>query len=105
MSEEVLSRQEHEEFAKRIDAENKRQNARIEALEETVRQINELTISVREMAVNMGNMLEEQRKQGVRLEKLEMEPGETHKQIRMSVITTVIGAIVGAAVGAVLMIL
>ena len=51
------------------------------------------------------NMLEEQRKQGVRLEKLEMEPGETHKQIRMSVITTVIGAIVGAAVGAVLMIL
>lgn len=105
MSEEMLSRQEHEEYVKRIDAENKRQNARIEALEETVRQINELTISVREMAVNMGNMLEEQRKQGARLEKLEMEPGETHKQIRMSVITTVIGAIVGAVVGAVLMLL
>lgn len=58
--EETISRKEHEEFAKRIDEENHRQNRRIEALEETVRQISDLTSTVKELAVNMKNMLTEQ---------------------------------------------
>ena len=55
--EETISRKEHEEFAKRIDEENHRQNRRIDALEETVRQISDLTATVKELAVNMKNML------------------------------------------------
>lgn len=58
--EETISRKEHEEFAKRIDEENHRQNRRIEVLEETVRQISDLTSTVKELAVNMKNMLTEQ---------------------------------------------
>lgn len=58
--EETISRKEHEEFAKRIDEENHRQNRRIEALEETVRQISDLTSTVKELSVNMKNMLTEQ---------------------------------------------
>lgn len=95
----------HKEFARRIDAENERQNRRIQLLEETMRQINDLTVSVREMAVSMKSMLEEQKAQGDRLEALEKEPAESHRQIKMAVITSVISAIVGAVVGAVLVLL
>lgn len=105
MDTEPIGRREHEEFVRRMEEENERQNKRIGLLEKSVSQINELTISVKEMAVNMGNMLKELEKQGKRLEALEKEPAETHKQIKMSVITTVIGAVVGAVVGAVLMLL
>ena len=48
-----ISRQEHEEFARRQDAENERQNRRIQLLEDNVRQIIALTVSVEMMAVNM----------------------------------------------------
>lgn len=96
--ENFITRQEHEEFTRRMDAENERQNKRIGLLKENVRQINDLTISVREMAVNTGNMLEEQKKQGERLEKLEREPAETNKQIRQAIITTIVGTVAGEAV-------
>ena len=100
-----ISRLEHEEFARRQDDENSRQNKRITTLEENVRQIGDLTISVKEMAVNMGNMLEEQKRQGEGLEKLEMEPAESQKQIKMAIVTAVISTIVGALVGAVMVLL
>lgn len=100
-----ISRQEHNEFARRQDAENERQNRRIQLLEDNVREINALTVSVEKMAVNMENMLVEQKKQGERLEKLEQEPAEAHKQIKMSVITALISAVVGAVVTAIIMIL
>lgn len=103
--ENCVSRQEHEEFARRIDAENHRQNRRIESLEETVRQIGALTVSVEKMAVSMENMLEEQKKQGERLEKLEKEPAESHKQIKMSAVTALVGTVIGAIVAAVLTLL
>lgn len=107
--ENTLQRQEHNEFhgefARRIDAENERQNRRIALLEESVQQINSLAISVEKMAVNMGNMLEEQKKQGERLETLEKEPAETTKQIKQAIITSIVGTVVGAAVTAALMLL
>ena len=102
---EYITKEFHDEFARRIDAENERQNRRISLLEETVRQINDLTVSVKEMAINMGNMLEEQRKQGDRLEKLEKEPLETNKQIKQAIITSIAGTVVGAIVTAVIMII
>lgn len=100
-----ITRQEHEEFAKRQDSENERQNRRIQLLEDNVRQINELTVSVKEMAVNMSNMLKELEKQGDRLEALEKEPAETTKQIKQAIITAIVGTVVGAVVTALIMIL
>ena len=100
-----VSRQEHNEFARRIDEENTRQNRRIQLLEDNVRQINAQTVSVEKMAVNMGNMLEEQKKQGKRLEELEKEPAESYKHIKMAIITSVISTIVGALIGAVVVLL
>jgi len=93
-----ITRREHEEFARRQDAENERQNRRIQLLEDNVRQINALTVSMEKMAVNMENMLAEQKRQGDRLEELEKEPVETHRQIKLAVISSVIGTVAGAIV-------
>lgn len=100
-----ITRQEHDEFARRQDAENERQNRRIQLLEDNVRQINELTLTVKEMSVNMSNMLIEMRKQGDRLDALEKEPAETTKQIKQAIITAIVGTVVGAVVTAIIMIL
>ena len=101
----TISRQEHEEFARRQDAENERQNRRISLLEDNVRQMNALTVSVEKMAVNMENMLEEQKKLSDRMEVIEKEPVETNKRIEQAIITAVVSTIVGAVVTAVLMLL
>lgn len=103
--EEFITKREHEEFARRQDAENERQNRRIQLLEDNMRQINSLTVSVEKMAVNMENMLAEQKKQGERLESLEKEPVESHKQIKTAIITALVSTVVGAVVSAVLILL
>ena len=55
-----ITRAEHEEFRRRLEEENKRQDARIKTLEETVRQIGALATSVEKLAVSMQSMLKEQ---------------------------------------------
>ena len=85
----------HNEFARRIDDENHRQNRRIDALEGTVRQISELTTSVKELAVNMGNMVKEQEKQGKRLEALESRDGEMWRKVVAYIVTAVVGVVLG----------
>ena len=90
-----ITRAEHEEFAKRQDEENKRQNRRIETLEETVRQIGALTTSVEKLASSMESMLKEQERQGERLKTLEGRDGEMWRKVTGYIITAVIGIVVG----------
>lgn len=85
----------HNEFARRIDDENHRQNRRIESLETNVRQISDLTTSVKELAVNMGNMVKEQEKQGKRLEALEGRDGEMWRKVVAYIATAIIGIVIG----------
>ena len=49
--EEYITRAEHKEFSERLDAENKRQNRRIDELDTAVKQIGELTTSDRKSVV------------------------------------------------------
>ena len=58
--EEQISRAEYEEYKKRLDAENKRQDKRIELLEESTKQINSLTISIEKLAQSVESMVKEQ---------------------------------------------
>lgn len=53
MENQQISRAEHEEFRKRIEAEDNRQNRRIEILENSVQQLQELVTSVQTLANNM----------------------------------------------------
>ena len=68
---------------------------RIEALELAVRQINDLTLSVQKLAINMEHMLVNQTEQNKRLEELENRDGEKWRSISMYVLTALIGAVIG----------
>lgn len=95
----------HKEFAERMAEEDRRQNRRLDLLEKSVNQINDLTISVEKMSVNMANVLEELKKQGERLEALENEPAAAYNQVKSTIITSLIATAVGAIVTAIIMIL
>lgn len=83
-----ITRAEHEEFAKRQDEENHRQNKRIDTLEETVRQIGALATSVEKLAVSMENMVKEQEQQGKRLETLEEQSSQMEVMHNIDLLTS-----------------
>lgn len=86
---EPISRAEHEEFAKRIDAQEKRQDKRLEMLENTVREIGALTLSVQRLAQSLESMVEEQERQGRRLQALEDRDGEKWRKLMGYIATAV----------------
>lgn len=97
-----ISRQEHEEFRRSMEAENKRledennrQNHRLESLEKTVEQVAAISTSVEKLALNMQHMLDEQISQGKRLATLESRDGEMWRKVVGYVATAIIGIVVG----------
>ena len=102
MDGDYISRHEHEEFRRSMEAENQRledenirQNHRLNALEETVKQVAAISTSVEKLALNMENMLKEQVNQGKRLETLESRDGEMWRKVVGYVATAVVGIVVG----------
>lgn len=93
--ESFVTRVEHEEFRRRIDDENGRQNKRIELLEENNKRMETLNISIEKLAVNMESMLKEQLLQGKRLEILESRDGEMWRKIVSYILTAIIGVVIG----------
>ena len=91
----VISRKEHEEFARRTDDERKRVNHRLSNLEDTVRQSGELTASVQKLASSVESMAKSQIKQEARLEKLEGRDGAMWRKATGYAITAVIGIVIG----------
>lgn len=90
-----ITRAEHEEFRRRIEEENKRQDKRIEILEENAKRIEGLNSSIEKLALNMENMLKEQLKQGKRLEVLEARDGEMWRKVVSYAITVIVGIVIG----------
>lgn len=95
MDNEPISRAEHEEFRKRIEAEDNCQNRRIEILENSVQQLQELVASVQTLANNMENMVKEQGQQSTRLEALESRDGEKWRTVTSYLLTAILGIAVG----------
>lgn len=101
-----LSRAEHEEFAKRMIAENKRledenarQNKRIERLEENMnqivlQQITTLTTTIEKLNLGVDNILKEQNEIGERVKKLEDKDGDMWRSAAKYALSAVIGGIV-----------
>ena len=92
--EDVISRKEHEEFARRMEDEHKRTSHRLTELEETVHQIGALTASVEKLALSVETMAKTQTKQGERLEELEGRDGQMWRKVSGYVVTTLVGAII-----------
>lgn len=73
---EYIRREEHDEFSRRMEEEHRRTNKRLELLEENVQQLTDLTASVRELTVSVGNLAEKQDDMISRVDALEKEPAK-----------------------------
>lgn len=101
-----LTRAEHEEFARRMTAENKRledentrQNRRLEQLENTVNQIvvqqlTTLTGTIRALKTSVDNTIKEQAAIGERVKKLEDKDGDMWRTAVKYVLSAVLGGVV-----------
>ncbi len=95
----------------RLRDEDNRQNHRLNDLEQSVKMIQELTISVHALAQDMRQMLAELKDQGVRLERfdgrlevLEQQPAKKWQRMSDKILDTAVGLVAGALVmGAVAM--
>ena len=90
-----ITRAEHEEFKRRIEEENIRQDKRIELLEENTRRVETISVSIEKLAANMENMLKEQLNQGKRLEVLESRDGEMWRKVVGYAVTAIVGILIG----------
>lgn len=90
-----ITRAEHEEFRRRIEEEEHRQNRRLDIVEGNISKLMELTASIERLATNMENMVKEQERQGDRLEALESRDGKKWRQVSGYVITTIVGIVIG----------
>lgn len=101
-----LTRAEHEEFARRMTAENKRledentrQNRRLEQLENTVNQIvvqqlTTLTGTIQALKTSVDNTIKEQAAIGGRVKKLEDKDGDMWRTAVKYVLSAVVGGVV-----------
>lgn len=90
-----ITRAEHEEFRRRLEEENRRQDKRIELLEDNMRELNQLTASVSKLASSIESMVKEQEKQGRRLETLEDRDDAMWRKIVAYGGTALVGIFVG----------
>ena len=94
-----VTRPEYAEAMKRIEAEESRQNHRLEKLDEQMGTLTELVASVREIAISIKNMQADLTKQGERLEKIEQEPADNWKKAVWLGVAALIGFGIHAALG------
>lgn len=95
MENEYLLKSVHDEFAKRVEEENDRQNHRLANLENAVQQIAGLASAVERLAINMEHMAKEQQKQGDRLGVLEGRDGEKWRSVASHVGLCILTAVMG----------
>lgn len=96
---EEIKRPEYEEFKAKMEAEESRQNHRIDRLEDNYEKLNDLTLAVREMAMSVKAMQNEVEKQGERLTAIEKEPADNWKKAVWLVVAALIGFGIHAILG------
>lgn len=94
-----MTRSEHIEFAKRIEAEDDRQNGRLKKLEEQTQEIIDLTISVKELASSVRDMATLQAKHSEAIEALQNSKKEGYEKVFWIIITACVGAVIGYFIG------
>lgn len=97
-----ITRAEHNEFVKRMEEEDRRQNHRLDVLEKSTEAFNKMAANVEKLALNMENMLKELERHGARLDDLEQIPAEKWQTVTKSLITVAVSTIAGGILGAIL---
>lgn len=90
--EDFVTKAVHDEFARRVDEENNRQNKRIEIIENKQSQISELVVSVKVLATNVENIAKEINEQGLRLKEIEGKPAKRWEQLVGYIICSLVTA-------------
>ena len=88
-----------------LEHESKSAKHRLDDLEVQNQAIQNLAISVRELTINMTNMIAEQKRQGEDIEKLKAEPGERWSSMKRTIFNTIVGAGAGAFATGVIMLM
>lgn len=78
-----------------MEEDHDRTNKRLLILEETVKRIGDLTVSIEKLATNMQNMTDVQKEQGQKLEALEARDGQMWRKVVGHLVTSIISIIVG----------
>jgi hypothetical protein len=85
----------HNQFVKRMEDENHRQNKRISECEESIKQMGEIVRSIDRLTTSVESLASDIQKQGVRLEAIEKEPAENWKKATWEVIKYAIVLVLG----------
>lgn len=91
-----------EEFAKRIEAEDKRQNVRLDKLEHGFELVNNLYVSVEKLAQSMELMAKEIARQGEVLHEMEVKPSKRWDLVVNTILTGITGALAGVVIGTII---
>lgn len=92
---EYVTKELHDESIRRIDDENDRQNARLSALEQGLKEVNKITVSIERLTANIETMTDEIKKQGIRLDEIEKKPAKRWDTVISGIISGVIGILIG----------
>ena len=92
---EYVTKELHDESIRRIDDENDRQNARLSALEQGLKEVNKITVSIERLTANIETMTDEIKKQGIRLDEIEKKPAKRWDAVISAVISGVVGLLIG----------
>lgn len=95
MPEEFVTLSVHNEFSKRIEEENARQNHRLTQLESDVKDNRKLTASVEILAKSVERIAKEQEKMSARLTAIEQEPADNWKKFLWLLFSGIVGAVIG----------
>lgn len=98
MDNDFVPRNECDLVCQRLKAEDDHQNERIDKLEKQQSLITELTISVKELALEVKNVVREIASQNARIQTLENRDGIKWRDAVKTVITVIITAVVTAAI-------
>lgn len=107
-----VTRVEYDEHSKRMDDEHRRMNRRIGDMEEEIKRLSMIALSVEKLAMNMENMCREQQEQGERLREqgeqiasIKSGPSDTWTRIKNKAVDSIVTAVMTAfAIGVVVMI-
>lgn len=90
-----ITRAEHEEFKRRMEEENKRQDKRLDILEKNTEQTASLTISVAKMAQSIEQMVGVQEEHTTQLNELRERDGKMWRKLVSYTVTAVVGVVIG----------
>lgn len=96
MPETYVTKELHDESIRRIDDENDRQNARLSALEQGLKEVNKITVSIERLTANIETMTDEIKKQGIRLDEIEKKPAKRWDVVITGALSAIVGALMAA---------